>query len=211
MHEKMTQALRSTSIWISLLLHILLALLFLVSWRPVPQHEDKPALYTPAYLYQPPAPTPAPMPAKASPSLLPKAASTLGIEKPISQKRSLIGSFQPQKSVVKTQNQKKSEPIHLIGNKKNVPKPLIKLLARALTGSLIYPKMAVDFRLHGVAYVQFLLHPDGHITHIRLIKSSSTSVLDQAAIDAVTAISPLTGVGEFLTEPKDILFGFIFG
>lgn len=202
MKINLSKSLQQSSFWLSLLIHIAIIFIFLLTFNQQIQQKEKPNLFVPAYLYHD-------KPAAASivPSVMQKSvpASPTGILKKPQETRTVTSPTQL------SHKSPANEAIHLIGDKKTAPKPLIKLLGTALTAKLIYPKTAVDFRLRGVAYIRFLIHPDGSITDIKLIKSSSADILDQAALDAVHAISPLIGVNQFLSESKYIIFGFVFG
>src|SRR5262249_21969513 len=113
---------------------------------------------------------------------------------------------------VSKQASKNSQGIHLIGDDKSAPKPLVKILARELSAHLIYPKIAADFKVHGTVYVGFTIHPDGSMTGIRLVQTSKASVLDQAAMAAVSAMRPAGDeVGKYLKAEKFLVVGIIFG
>lgn len=105
---------------------------------------------------------------------------------------------------------KVTEAINLVGDKKVVPKPLIILLGKALAKHLVYPKIAVDFKLRGMSFVGFVLHPDGTLSNVQLIQSSKAGVLDDEAIAAVSAISPVKNVNEYVDKPKKLVVGIIF-
>jgi TonB family protein len=105
---------------------------------------------------------------------------------------------------------KVTEAIHLVGDKKSVPQPLIKLLGKALAAHLIYPKIAIDFKLHGTAFVAFILHPDGTLTNVQLVQSSLAGVLDDEAVMAVSAISPLKNVNPYVAQARPMVVGIIF-
>lgn len=205
---------RKNSLGLSLFLHLLFLWGFLHLFVKSPVPEVKPDLYVSSYLYQD-VPSPSLAVTKTAPvrsTVLPVTTSPQGTKPPTPLEAPLPQSPpQPEKKIAIQKPADDLEAIHLIGNKKALPAPLIKLLAKALTASLAYPKMAADFRLKGTAYVRFLVYPDGHITNVQLVKSSSADVLDQAALNAVLAISPLNQVGPYLSQPKYIVFGFIFG
>jgi TonB family protein len=107
-------------------------------------------------------------------------------------------------------NPRDEEPLHLVGESKIV-KPLVKILARALSQRLFYPRVAAEFNLRGVVLVGFVLHPEGYITGARVMKSSGAGVLDDTARDAVGAISPVGDVSEYVSAPEFMVIGIIFG
>ncbi len=211
MVEKLSRTFQKSSLWVSLILHLLVFFLFFMSFNHQKNLLEKPALYVPAYLYHRNSSKAASRPQFLSKRNLP--ISPTGIEKSIDNHEVPLNNTNSAKNMPSETKAtlKEHDPIHLLGDNKKTPKPLIKILGRALTASLIYPKSAVDFGIRGVAYVRFLLYPDGHITNVQLIQSSKTGVLDQAALDAVNAISPVKHVDPYLKEPKYIVFGFIFG
>ena len=211
MLEILTKKFQKGSLWISLILHLLILLSLIASFKHSAQIPEKAGLIVPAYLYQK-----NPSEESSQPQFFtkhPMPVSSLGIEKSTDNHEAPLNNANSAKKMIsQTKNtSKEAEPIHLVGDNSKTPKPLIKILGQALTASLIYPKAAVDFGIKGVAYVRFLLYPDGHVTNIQLIQSSKTGVLDQAALNAVNAISPVKHINSYLTEPKYIVFGFIFG
>jgi protein TonB len=102
-----------------------------------------------------------------------------------------------------------TDPATVIANKKT-DKLLIKLLSRATSKKLVYPKSAQDFRVTGKVEVRFYLTPDGQISDITLVGSSGSDVLDEAALNAVRATSPVQGVDAYLSNPKYLVVGIIF-
>ncbi len=105
---------------------------------------------------------------------------------------------------------RKTEPVHLIGDK-NVAAPLLVLLGKALTARLVYPKIAIDFNVRGLVLVGFVLHPDGTISDSQLVRSSGAGVLDNEAMRALNAISPVPDVSPYLNEPRFLVIGILFG
>lgn len=213
MHNVKEWLLEKHGLWFSLLCHLLLLLSFGLVWHPFYpiKPEPKPQMYIPSYAYEEPTrviqqqhtPTP---PSKS-------------VKVPTSPDGLLNNPAPPQpasassntSTVSAKQQSKNSQGIHLIGDDKSAPKPLIKLLARELSSHLIYPKIAADFKVHGTAYVGFTLHPDGSISDVRLMQTSKASVLDQASVAAVTAMLPGAEVGKYLKAPKFLVVGIIFG
>ena len=84
-------------------------------------------------------------------------------------------------------------------------------MGQAIGRQLIYPRIAMDFNLRGVAYVGFTLRPDGYVTNVKLVKSSNAGVLDDEAVRAISSISPVRGVDPYVKEPKFMIVGIIFG
>ena len=176
-------------------------------WILQKKTEEKPAdTFIPAYAYHESSHAAAfqekakPIPQKTIPT------SKNGIEKPVFNTRA-----QQFNKMMDITSPKNSEPVHLIGDNKKVPEPLIILLGKALTAKLLYPRAAIDLTVKGMSVIGFVLHPDGHVTDVRLLKSSRADILDQAALSAAKEISPVKNVGQYVTEPKPIVFGIIFG
>lgn len=190
---------------LSLLLHmaLLFSLVFIWISQPNKQPDKKPSMYVPSYTYQ----------NQSSPSLQQQSlqkkmpADKSGQEKPAISTATQVRNASQSSTSTSTQV---TEAIHLVGDKKTVPKPLIKLLGKALAAHLVYPKIAMDFKLHGMAFVGFVLNPDGTLVDISLVKSSHAGILDDEAIAAVSAISPVKNVSAFVDKPKPLVVGIIF-
>ncbi len=191
---------------ISLLLHLLLftSAGLILQFQPV--FEKSPALYVPSYVYHPEKtatpnqPAPAPI-TKNIPT------SKNGILKPAKFTNNEARKInQP----IDASASKPTDPVHMVGDEK-VDKPLLTLLGKAFYKHLFYPKAAMDFNVRGIAYVGFLLHPDGSITQLQLMKSSGADVLDRAAMNAVSLSAPVKGVNQYLSEEKFLVLGVIFG
>jgi len=212
MRQSFTRALQQHGVWVSVLLHFLFLMSFsLVFVRTLPHdNEKKPGLDIPAYVYKPDAKTLA----KSQPSAKSKPVMDPPEEKPALKSeiatKANTSDVRTAKQYTTVNASKSSEPVHLIGDK-TVSKPLLTLLGKALSAKLVYPKIAVDFKIKGVVLVGFLLHPDGQITDTEVVESSEKGVLDEEAFAAVKAMSPVKNVGEFLKEPKYLVVGVIFG
>lgn len=211
MRKRITEALQKHIFVVSLLLHLLLLLSFTLAFtlQPQPQpDEPKPSMEVPAYVYRGEV-TPAVEQAKA------QMKSTEA--KPQSAQKEAISMAKPERPQAESQMQpktaaadKKTEAIHLVGDEKTPPKPLAKLLGKALATRLVYPKIAVDFNLKGTALIGFILYPDGSVQDVQLVKSSGADVLDKAALEGVRAISPLKDAHLYVEEPKTLVIGIIF-
>jgi TonB family protein len=99
--------------------------------------------------------------------------------------------------------------VQLVGDKK-IDKPLLTLLGKALTKHLVYPKSALDLNVKGTSIIGFLLYPDGRVSDVQLLRTSRAEVLDNAALAAANAISPVNHVGPYLAKPKFMVIGIIF-
>jgi TonB family protein len=201
---------------VSVLLHVLLFMSFFVGFTWQTEPVFKPEAYVPAYVYQQPTP-----PAEVAPSstvashptkVIPTAKT--GIEKPVTTSAEAIPAIPSLKELKAVTFSKKVEKVQddvrMIGDKK-MDAPLLKLLGKALSQHLRYPRVAVDFNVTGLVTIGFLLYPDGHLTNIQLVHSSSADVLDSAALAAVKAMSPVIHVDSFLDKPKYLVVGVLFG
>jgi TonB family protein len=208
---------------LSLLLHLLLAASFILVIQHEEQQEKPPAMYVPAYTYQPESTqaaaaqsAPATNEAKQTEKLpntpndknqIALAHDTLLREREQQIKR-LSNSKQNEAVSI---HSKDTEALHLVGDKTVALKPLIRILGVAMAKHLSYPKIAVDFLLRGTAYVGFVIHPNGEITDVQLVQSSGAGVLDEEAIAGVRAMSPVKNVTHYVPQPKYLVVGIIFG
>ena len=204
--QKIAKVLLQYSVLLSLLFHLLLLISFsmVLTLQPLPElHEKTPQLYVPSYVYR--QPSDSPLIQQNNSKAVSQPIAEDGIEKSITPQTKTAASNQPNATV----SSKNSEPIYLVGET-SVIKPLIKLLGKALSAHLVYPKIAVDFKVKGNVSIGFVLHPDGSVTDIRLVKSSRAALLDEAALAAVRAMSPIKDVNLYLKEPKFLVVGVIF-
>ncbi len=220
--QKTLRFLSRHTLWLSLLFHFLFLTSFSFVWFfPVsPDNTEKPPQYIPSYTYQQPA-QPAPEQDKmiAEKKVEPqKQTAKNGLEKPVVQKpsqtqlakQSSRPSPKHKPEPVSISDPNNTEPMHLVGETKIV-KPLVKILASALSQHLFYPRSAAEFGLTGTVLVGFTLHPEGFVTDTKIVKSSGTGVLDDAAQAAVNSISPLSNVSDYVQKPEYLVVGIIFG
>lgn len=208
-------------VWISLLAHLLLFSGFSFVWWNNPlDTEKRPNMYIPSYIAsQESAVTPAPQtpaPETKMQTLAqqekPKPTSKIGIEKPVTTKAAAAASAPPARTVRKFQAMESSQAeqgVHLIGDEK-IDKSLRVILGKAISRHLFYPKSAIDYNVTGTVLVGFTLHPDGQVTNIQLVKPSNAGILNSAALSAINEISPVQGVGEYVSEPRALVVGIIF-
>lgn len=190
----------------SLLMHIAILLSLILVWVGHAKPVKQPSMYVPSYAYSAPAPSqPSPSQQSTHQTTSPKEP-----EKPQSGVVSTQAQIHHASHAATQTSSKVTEAINLVGDKNVAPKPLIKLLAKALTAHLIYPKIALDFRVRGIAYVGFVLHPDGTLSHIQIVQSSDAGVLDNEALTAVRAISPVANASQYLTQSKEMVIGIMF-
>jgi TonB family protein len=87
---------------------------------------------------------------------------------------------------------------------------IIELLHATISQHKQYPYLAIRQRRGGVARVAFVLHPDGAIDDARLVQSSRTRILDQAALDAVRRIEPFNVAQDYLEKPEAFQVDVVF-
>jgi len=201
------------SFWFSLFFHAIVFFIFVFAWVHQSPPNIKPDSYVPPYIYHDEE-----KPTQASPQsqevTMKKniSVSSQGIEKPDMTKTQIsIPSLKQLKAVNFSKKRAAvQDEVNLIGDKK-IDAPLLKLLGKALSAHLSYPKPAIDFNIRGLVTVGFLLYPDGHVTNVQLVGTSHAGVLDEASLFAVTAMSPVSQVSTFLDKPKYLVVGIIFG
>lgn len=71
-------------------------------------------------------------------------------------------------------------------------------LMQALRANFSYPLLARRNGWQGLVKIQLRIEPDGHLSHIELIRSSGFAVLDQAAIDSTSRIQPVSEAAAWL-------------
>lgn len=87
---------------------------------------------------------------------------------------------------------------------------LLGLLHSAIQKAQIYPEAALSMQRSGRVTVSFDLSPDGNIANLKLVKSSDTSSLDSAALDAIRQASPFQGINNYLTAVKNFQIDVVF-
>lgn len=98
----------------------------------------------------------------------------------------------------------------LLKASKNMNNALLNILTKTLASHLSYPKIAMDFRLRGVAIIGFFLGTDGQISQVTLLHSSGSTMLDQAAMDAVKSSSPIKKIEAYVKQPTPLAIRIIF-
>lgn len=205
-HNNWLKMLQRHSFWLALGLHMLALLTATIVLINPHVPEPRPEVNIPSYVYHETLQAPA---EKSQPKSNPPQPQN-GFEKPQPNEpeQTQEGNTTSQMQVINIS--KPSEPVHLIGDK-TIDAPLLTLIGKALTRQLIYPKIALDFNIRGTPLIGFLLHPDGTISDVQLVRSSGAGVLDSEAIRAALSISPLKHVNAYLQEPKYLVIGIIFG
>ena len=87
---------------------------------------------------------------------------------------------------------------------------LILLLHNKIQSELIYPEAAKLFNKQGVVTVEFLLHSDGMVDQLKILKTSRYSDLDTAAIETIEKISPVIDAVPLLRHDQNIVINVEF-
>ena len=81
---------------------------------------------------------------------------------------------------------------------RNDPSRLLSLIYTEINKHKHYPYVARRQGREGLVKLNFVMHPDGEVTDIAIVQTSHFSALDNAARNAVQAISPFHRAAEFL-------------
>ena len=95
-------------------------------------------------------------------------------------------------------------------NAKQQQHSILELLHSSISNNKEYPYIARRQRRQGVATVSFILHPDGLIKNAHLVTSSSTGVLDRAALSAVKGIEPFRPAKDYLDQAEEFKIDVVF-
>jgi len=105
---------------------------------------------------------------------------------------------------------KETEPILLVGDLNQVADPIIKLMGRSLSAHFSYPETEGMLGIKGKVIIELVLHPEGHFTNIRMLRSSQNQNLDAAALYAANTAPRVDGADRFLSAPTRFVVGFVF-
>lgn len=78
---------------------------------------------------------------------------------------------------------------------------LLEQLHDDVAHHLVYPDSAASLDLSGIVTLRFLMLPTGKISQITIVRSSGSSILDDAACATLDSISPFTPAQHYLHEP----------
>ncbi len=87
---------------------------------------------------------------------------------------------------------------------------LIALLHDAIQRKQQYPSSAWEMQRQGRVTVVFQLHEDGHISNVRMLKSSGTASLDQAALQAVNDAAPFRELLTYIKQAQEYQIDIVF-
>ena len=97
-----------------------------------------------------------------------------------------------------------------MGDLNQVADPIVKLLGRSLSAHFQYPDTEGILGIKGKVILELILHPNGNITGIRMLKSSHNQNLDSAALYAANTAPTVLGADKFLSTPMRFVIGFVF-
>lgn len=194
---------------LALLGHLLLFLSYTFVLHFKPELIYKPNLISqasvPTYIYQEPQASLKKIqhhrPIKKFPPLKKVPVSILGYEKPANQEMQMTNSYFPSNPF---QSDSVSQQRLNMKSDEKIDAPLLKLLSEATAAKLVYPQISIAFRQTGIAKIRFYLFPDGRVTQVSLLKSSGFDPLDNAALNAIRAISPVRNTNLYLKKPQYI-------
>lgn len=89
-------------------------------------------------------------------------------------------------------------------------KLLLKILHEAIANQQQYPESALQLNQTGTVKVGFLLQPDGQVRNVIVLASSGNNHLDQAALSAVQATTPISHVNRYLKQTKSMEVDIVF-
>lgn len=87
---------------------------------------------------------------------------------------------------------------------------LVAMLHDQIQQVQIYPLSAMQLQREGRVKVAFILDQFGQVHHVRLIQSSHTQSLDEAAIKAVQMASPFKNVQPYLSAAQEFNIDVVF-
>lgn len=87
-------------------------------------------------------------------------------------------------------------------NDENSQSVLLEIIYSAIAQHRKYPYRARKRKQQGSVYIAFQLSPAGLVSDIQILAYSGFSLLDQSAIDAVAAISPIATAPEYLQKTE---------
>lgn len=87
---------------------------------------------------------------------------------------------------------------------------LMALLHDAIQNKQVYPHSALEMERQGRVKVSFILHKDGSISDLRMIKTSGTTSLDHAALIAVKDAAPFLQAQEYIQDSREYQIDIVF-
>jgi len=200
--------------WLALLAHLFLflSLSFNLVFEPDQLFEKKSDRYLPAYIYQQDSAAQKPLPSQIP---IPRAQETP--PQPLESNPDAIAlkKIEVQQKAQAAQKHSRSAAAFIEAESLKTGKPhdepLLKELSRATAAKLYYPPEAAAYHIKGTVTISFLLFPDGTVSEVAVAQSSGFRILDLAAFNTIKSISPVRDANLYLTKPRYILAGIIFG
>ena len=96
------------------------------------------------------------------------------------------------------------------GSKGQHSNELLEMLHAAIQSKQHYPLVAQQMERQGRVTVKFNLQTNGTVGQLRIVKSSGTASLDQAALAAVQEAVPFPHVDKFLHAPDEFSVDVVF-
>lgn len=87
---------------------------------------------------------------------------------------------------------------------------LLAILHMAIQQQQHYPASAMQMERQGKATITFVLFPNGSIQNVRMMKSSGTASLDQAALAAVQDAAPFKTIEKYLQSAQEFSIDVVF-
>jgi len=87
---------------------------------------------------------------------------------------------------------------------------LLALLHNAIQKQQHYPESALEMEREGKVTAKFTLLTDGEVTHLAISHSSGTESLDMAALAAIRAAAPFTGVDQYIKQTGEYSIDVVF-
>ncbi len=189
-HTQQSKAL----FFISILVHLGLLSLFCLSlniYTPIVQIGDDKTEIVNSFIYKDVknAPAPSNTITESEPKLALQKSTAKKIQQPYKQKQSVQASSSSR------------------GVQTN---ELISLLHAAIQRAQQYPESAMELERQGRVTVAFTLFTNGSIQGLKLLKSSGTESLDNAAIAAVRDATPFKNVDQYLQAPESYTIDVVF-
>lgn len=87
---------------------------------------------------------------------------------------------------------------------------LVALLHAAIQKQQRYPASALQMEREGRVSLKFTLYANGSVSHLTVMRSSGTTSLDEAALNAVRDAVPFQRIDQYLSEPQEYRIDVIF-
>lgn len=185
---------------LSLLAHAAIIILMLTQLHfplELPKLGMKQEQILPSYVYQPQP--------KSEPVIKSVAPKAIPIAKPQPKPAPKPDIKKPQADVAPPA---KPQP-RLDGNNRPVAE-LMALLHAAIQEQQQYPANALEMEREGKITLSFIVYKDGTIANLKILKSSGTSSLDNAALAAVQKAAPFKNVSKYVQEPQACQLDVVF-